>query len=170
MGDTECAQQVLEGTYDIPEGTGEATTLILEECANMYKSMSLEDVATYVTTEDYQYYWKKVKERTSSSFSRLHFGHSVAVADSEPLSRLHAAKILQAARRGAPLARWGYGVTVLLEKIAGVSVMTKLRAICLFEADFNFSTKLVFAKRMMKKSWRGRCGPRRGVCQERESL
>ena len=43
-------------------------------------------------------------------------------------------------------------VTVLLENIAGVIFVNKLRAICLFEADFNYWTKLIFAQRMMKKA------------------
>ena len=151
-GDTQFAQQILEGTYEAPEGTDEFTVMLLKECAEMYNKMSREEVATYITVEEYQYYWKRVKERTSSSYSGLHFGHYIAAADSEPLARLHTMKISEAARRGVPLARWGYGVTVLLEKVAGVSIMTKLRAICLFEADFNFWTKLIFAKRMMQKA------------------
>jgi len=40
-------------------------------------------------------------------------------------------------------------VTVLLKKICGNNFVHKLRAICLFEADFNWWNKLVFAKRMM---------------------
>ena len=65
MGDTECAAEVLEGTYEYPEGIDEATKMLLEECLKMYLSMSREEVATYVTAEDYQYYWKRVKEKTS---------------------------------------------------------------------------------------------------------
>ena len=102
--------------------------------------MSREEVATYVTAEDYQYYWKKAREKTSSSYSRLHFGHYIAAADSEELSKLHAAKLTEVARRGIPLNRWKVGVTVLLEKIAGVTYVNKLRAICFFEADFNYWT------------------------------
>ena len=52
-GDTECAQQILEGMYEIPGGTDEFTTLLLKECAEMYRKMSREDVATYITVEDY---------------------------------------------------------------------------------------------------------------------
>ena len=43
-------------------------------------------------------------------------------------------------------------VTVLLEKIADVTFVNKLRAIYLFEADFNYWTKLDFAQRTMKKA------------------
>ena len=54
MGDTEAAAQVLEGTYEYPEGIDEATKMLLEECSKVYQSMSREEVATYVTAEDYQ--------------------------------------------------------------------------------------------------------------------
>ena len=37
----------------------------------------------------------------------------------------------------------------MLEKIAGVAVVTKLRAILLMEVDFNFHNKSIFGKRMM---------------------
>ena len=64
MGDTECAAQVLEGTHEYPEGTDDVTKMLLEECSKMHLSMSREEVSTFVTAEDHQYYWKRVKERT----------------------------------------------------------------------------------------------------------
>ena len=67
MGDTEYAVQVLEGTHTLLEGVDEATKMLLQECSKMYLSMSREEVVTYVTADDYQYYWKKVKETTVSS-------------------------------------------------------------------------------------------------------
>ena len=37
----------------------------------------------------------------------------------------------------------------MLEKVAGVALVSKLRAILLIEADFNYHNKLIFGKRMM---------------------
>ena len=37
----------------------------------------------------------------------------------------------------------------MLEKVAGIALVNKLRAILLMEADFNFHNKLLFGKRMM---------------------
>ena len=65
---------------------------------------------------------------------------------------MHAAKIPEVARRGVPLTRLGVRIIVLLENITGVTFVNKLRAIYLFEADFNYWTKLIFARRMMKKA------------------
>ena len=84
------------------------------------------------------------------SYSGLHFGHYKAASFDKNLSVLHAAKLLECAKRGLPLGQWSFGITVLLEKIMGNTYVNKLRAICLFEADFNWLNKLIFAKRMMQ--------------------
>ena len=41
------------------------------------------------------------------------------------------------------------GLSVLLKKIAGVALVTKLRLILLLEADYNYHSRLIFGKRMM---------------------
>jgi hypothetical protein len=55
-------------------------------------------------------------------------------------------------RNGVALARWGKGLTVLLEKIIGNVFVHKLSTICLPDADFNWWNKLIFAKRMMQQA------------------
>jgi hypothetical protein len=52
-----------------------------------------------------------------------------------------------------PLARWGRGLTVLLEKVFGIVYIDKMRAICLLAADYNWLNKYVFAKQMMDKAF-----------------
>ena len=37
----------------------------------------------------------------------------------------------------------------MLEKIAGVALVTKLRAILLMEADFNYHNRLIFGSRII---------------------
>ena len=149
-GDTAAAQAILEGTYVFPPDCDPATRLLLEEAAKTYRQLSNEEIASYVTLEDFQYWWRRARARTSSSYSGLHFDHYIAAAYDDGLSALHAAKLTFCAQKGVPLERWGIGVTVLLEKICGNNFVNKLRAICLFEADFNWWQKLVFAKRMMR--------------------
>ena len=62
------------------------------------------------------------------------------------------AKLNLALASGEPLEQWGHGLTVLLEKEFGSIYIDKLRAICLFEADFNWLQKLIFSKRMMSNA------------------
>ena len=101
-GDTEAVEQILLGTYDFPPDTDPATRLLCEEADITYAKMSQEELATYVTVEDFQHYWQRANERISSSYSGLHFGHYKAVSFNPELSALHVAKLNACARTGIP--------------------------------------------------------------------
>jgi hypothetical protein len=60
-GDTECAQQILEGTYDFPPDTEIWTKKILQEAHYTFSHMSGAEIAIIVTTEDFQDFWRRVK-------------------------------------------------------------------------------------------------------------
>jgi hypothetical protein len=51
--------------------------------------------------------------------------------------------------RGIVLDRWMRGLSVMLEKIVGCALITKLRSILLMEGDFNAANKIVFCQRMI---------------------
>ncbi len=68
---------------------------------------------------------------------------------------MHAAKLTLVASTGVPLACWGNGLTVLLEKVFGNIYIDKMWAICLLEANYNWLNKFVFAKQMMDKAFQG---------------
>ena len=57
IGNTATALTILEGHYTFPPGTDPATRLLLEEATILYASMNGQEVNTYVTADDYQYYW-----------------------------------------------------------------------------------------------------------------
>jgi hypothetical protein len=99
-----------------------------------------------VSIEDFQAYWKAVKERTSSSMSGLHFGHWKAAALDDELSEIHAVFTEIAVSAGYSPSRWQQGLSVMLEKTKACRVPEKLRAILLMEADLNFANKLFFGK------------------------
>jgi len=67
--------------------------------------------------EDFQNYWRRVDERTPSSFSGVTFSHYKAAAYHPMLSAMHAVYLTACTRKGIPLKRWGVGLMVLLEKI-----------------------------------------------------
>ncbi len=102
--------------------------------------------------EDFLHFWQTARERTGSSYSGLHFGHYMAASFCLDLSLLHAAKLTICAKNGVSLARWGKGLTVLLEKFIGNVFVHKSCAIRLLEANFNWWNKLIFAKRMMQQA------------------
>ena len=59
LGDTYNARAILEGTYTFPDDTDPATKLLFKEAAHTYANMPNEELAMYVTVEDFQYYWQR---------------------------------------------------------------------------------------------------------------
>jgi hypothetical protein len=143
MGDTKCARKILKGTYEYPPDTDEWTKKILQQAQMTFSQMLGTEIATMITTEDFQNYWQRVDERTSSSFSGITFSHHKAAAFHYMLLAMHAAYLTACARKGIPLKWWGVGLMVLLEKIIGNNFVHKLQAICLLEADFNWMNKMI---------------------------
>jgi len=149
LGDSEIAKQLIEGRYEIPDELDDATALLLQEIGRVGVQLTNGDITITITPEEFQHFWKRVREGTASSYSGIHYGHYKAAAHSDKISNFLAKKITLISRTGVPPERWSYGLTVMLEKIAGISLVNKLRAILLMEADFNMHNKLLFGKRML---------------------
>jgi hypothetical protein len=149
MGNTKCAQQILEDTYDYPPDTDIWTKRILQEAHYTFSQMSGAEIAMTITSNDFQNFWQWSNERTSYSFSRIAFLHYKAVTSHPMLVTMHTAYLTGCTRKGVPLVRWGIGLTVLLENMVGNNFVHKLWAICLLKADFNWVNKVIFAKRMI---------------------
>jgi hypothetical protein len=117
---TVAARAILQGTYTVPDTTDEYT----REFINTIQASAPRDpqfqLSCVITKEDVQRYWKKTKERTSSSISGLHYGHYKAAALHETLSEIHALLTELAVTGASPLSRWEMGLSCMLEKTAGV--------------------------------------------------
>jgi hypothetical protein len=109
-------------------------------------------VTGIISQERWQQRWKKVKEDTSSSPSRLHFGHYIAGADCNFISQFHALCVSLALKKGIALERWANGLLVMLERMFGVRLVSKLQAILLMEPDFNAMNKEVYGVRMLEEA------------------
>ena len=107
-----------------------------------------------MTKDNFILHWKKAKEETSSAYSGLHFGHYKAGTASAYISHFHALKATLIMHHGIVLERWAQGLSVMLQKLYGCSLITKLRSILLMEADFNGANKLVFGSWMLEKARR----------------
>jgi hypothetical protein len=135
--------------YDYPPDTNVWTKKILQEAHYNFSHMSGAKIATTISTMDFQQYWIKVDKWMSSSFCGVTLLHYKAAASHSMLSAMHVADLSACAWKGIPLACWGIGLIVLLEKIVSNNFVHKLRALCLLEADFDWVNKIVFAKRMI---------------------
>jgi hypothetical protein len=151
FGEKDAARQILDGTYEFPDGTDGALIELLKEAALL--KVEFEEAGDAgdrrLTVEDFISFWHSAREETSSSDSGRHFGHYIAASDDPELAILHVESMNVAASYGLPLDRWKSALTVLLEKVMGNMLMEKLRAICLLEADFNWWLKITFARKMM---------------------
>jgi hypothetical protein len=138
----EAARQILGGTYVCNR----------DFLKYLQRSPGVDEVDcidTSFTREDFRTYWKQAKECTSSSLSSLHYGHYKAVINNDKLSEMHSVFVDIAVNLGYSPKQWQKGLTLMLEKKRGVILISKLRAILLMEADFNFANKTIFGWRMM---------------------
>ena len=140
------AAQILDGTYPIPDDMDPPTALMIEEMGRIGRTLQEQGhkVITEVSTEEYQHYFGRINENTSSSPSGLHLGHDKAASKSKELSDIFALQMNTIVTSGIQPARWGVALQVMLEKIAGVCLVDKLRSVQLYEADYNWFNKFVF--------------------------
>jgi hypothetical protein len=125
LADGPVSQQILEGTYEYPQDLDPATRLLFEEAAHTYASLSPQEIAIYVTPEDFQLFWQTARERTGSSYSGLHFGHYITASLCPNLSALHKAKLSICARKGCCISALGYRINCIVGEDNGECFCTQ---------------------------------------------
>lgn len=143
------AEEILDGTYRCPKNIDKVMKDLLDQI-NDFKRQFSNKLSLSVSLQEYKQFWRTCKEKISSSFSGLRFGHYKACATNDFLASIQAKSFDLCFRTGIPLRRWSTGLTVMIEKIPGVTLVNKLRAILLMEADFNFGNRLILGKNMVK--------------------
>ncbi len=146
------AKTVLDGTYNFPPNMDAATRELFKEIAQIQSIVQPNSVTGAILRERWQKRWKKVKEDTSLSQSGLHFGHYIVGADCDYTSQFLALRVLLALKKSIALERWSNGLSVMLEKMFGVHLVSKLRAILLMEADINAMNKEVYRVWMLEEA------------------
>lgn len=80
LGHTSSTWAILEGTFDFPPEMDPHTRLLLEEAHRIFSNKSTKEISNFVSTSDFQYFWKHADEFIQSSYSNVHFGHCKAIA------------------------------------------------------------------------------------------
>jgi hypothetical protein len=150
LANTPASGAVLDGTYEMPTTSDTATAKLFAEIAAIRALISKDSVSITITPSQWKQYWKVVNKETSSSESGLHFGHYKVAGMSDIIAHYHAARVTVTLAHAIQLERWSRGLSVMLEKTLGVTLVSKLRAILLMEADFNATNKIIYGDRMMK--------------------
>jgi hypothetical protein len=93
LADTETAQRILDGSFQPGVEVDDATALLLEEIGRLGCMLTNGEMIIEITAAEFQEYWRRTREATSSSYSGVHFGHYKAAGQTEFLSKFFAKKI-----------------------------------------------------------------------------
>ncbi len=148
---TQFAKGLLQGKVPIPPDVDGTTAKIIEKMQRLWTRLHSSHGQVDITPSIYNYYWGGTSKSMSSTLSGIHFGHWKAWRLSAELIRLVCSQLNLITRCGTLPTRWSNGLQVLLEKVPGVALVDKLRAILLMEGDFNFYNKWIFSRVAVNK-------------------
>ena len=138
-------------TYDATN-LDDGTRIFIRHLKVKNEIMNLPPVSNKITVEEFQDYWRKVREKTSSSPSGHHFGHWKAIAKSRDMSTIFSKMTSLPVETGYSTIRWRQRLECSLEKKGKRLRPDELRTIVLLEGDYNQCLKLIFGKLMMRNS------------------
>ncbi len=151
LSDTKFANNLLSGDVDMLDDVEDVAAMILREICHLFHTLQSDQREITLGKEQFRYYFRKFKEKTSSSKSLVHVGHYISATFSDVVTTFLSRKIALIARGGCPPDCWGHGLQVMLEKVAGITLVNKLCAILLMEGDFNYMNKWVFGHEAINK-------------------
>jgi hypothetical protein len=138
LGTSEEAQHILEGTYCIPENCDPWAAKLIPHLSYAFP---YRDFPMEYSLHDHKAGWQKVRERTSAGISGLTIPQMKAHLQDDYNINVDIIFARIPYQYGFAPARWRKGIDVMLEKKKGVYNIDKLRAILLYEADFNQNNK-----------------------------
>lgn len=152
-GLTEAGKQILQGTlfseFDA-ESFPELATFIAE-LAMPEEIKQLDPISNEISIEDWHKGFKNWRESTSTSPSGRHLGIYKALLSNLQITADLCEMLNIVIRLKLTPSRWCKAISVLLEKDHGSPCVNRLRVIHLFEADYNFFLKLMWASRLVHR-------------------
>ncbi len=148
---TPASKAVLNGTYVAPADSDSATKELFAEIAEIRQCIPENSVPITITPAQWQQYWKVVNKETLLSESGFYFKHYIVGCKLDLITHFHAARVTVTLAHAVQLERWSRSLSIMLEKTLGVTLVMKLRAILLMEADYN-TTNNVYGDRMIKNA------------------
>ena len=152
LGVGKAATEILNGLFEVPEGVDEWAARLIPFLQKVPEdgSRRVFEPETYVSDRSHVEGWRKAKERTSSGPSGITFAHFKAGLRDQVVSEFEARMTSIPYETGISPDRWQQGINVMLEKQKGNYRVDKLRAILLYEADFNQNNKKLGREMMFK--------------------
>jgi hypothetical protein len=141
LADTPAADQVLNGTYQPPDGTDYYARLLLNQLYIPWEVTRMAPISLEILTEEHKQAWRKQNERTSSEPTGLSFNY-FKVASKDPLLADFDATI-----RNIPYAKgfapnlWKNITDVEILKKAELYDINLMRTIQLMNSELNINNK-----------------------------
>jgi hypothetical protein len=143
IGTSRSAQEVLMGEYVPPPTTDSYAAQLIN---HLNTPIAIQEAGHHPTTlpiEEYQKYWLKARERTSSYPGDINFSTLKAGARNETIAQFECIMTRIPLFSGYSPTRWRQCVDVMILKKAGLIQVDSLRTIVLFQADCNYAFKYV---------------------------
>ena len=152
LGTGKAATEILNGTFAIPEKIDEWAAKLIPFLARVPVdgSRRVFEPENFVSERSHVEGWRKARERTSSGPSGITFAHFKAGIRDPVVSEFETIMSSIPYETGISPERWQQGTNVMLEKQKGNFRVDKLRAILLYEADFNQNNKKIGREMMFK--------------------
>ena len=127
MANTPASKAVLDGTYQPPPNSDQATAELFDKIAAIRRIVPKDSASPVILPKQWKRYWAIVNEETSSSELGLHFGYYIVGCKLEIVAHYHAAQVSVVLAHAIQLERWSRGLSVMmLEKTLGVTLVSKL--------------------------------------------
>ncbi len=120
------AEQVLEGEYVSEQPIDAAMHELFKAIVEIRKEVQENTISTNITHRQWADFWGKSKEGTSSL-------DPASTLDTILRAHFHPVKTSIVLRRDISLHHWSQGLLVMLKKVKGCSLVSKLRSIPLME-------------------------------------
>ena len=116
LGNGDGANKILQGNYIPKDNLEEDTIEFIKHLAVPTEVSQSKPISTTISTDEWQWRWKKIKENTSSGISGIHFGHMKTAATDDILSEFEANIANIPFQSGYLPKRWKKGTNVFLRK------------------------------------------------------
>lgn len=108
FADDTIAEQIISGTYPIPDDLDPPTALMISEIGRMGRAIQESGTQNTLSISawDFQHHFSRLNENTSTSPSGIHLGHDKAATQSDELSEIFALQMSTIIHTGIHPSRW----------------------------------------------------------------
>ena len=149
LAETEAANNILKGEYQVPEQLDEYTKALIKELKLPEGIPITGAIPNTVTPEDNKNAWESQKEKVSSQ--GLHFGHTKACSSHPHLNNFDAQVRSLPYKHGFAPEAWKKITDVEILKSEGVLEIERMRTMQLLDSMFNMNNKKL-GRELMKKA------------------